>query len=29
VYWIPPVEAGEAERRIDEAVGFVEQYRAG
>src|SRR3954454_6150462 len=29
VYWIPPVEAGEAERRIDEVVGFVEQYRAG
>jgi probable F420-dependent oxidoreductase len=29
VYWIPPVEAGEVERRIDEVVGFVEQYRAG
>jgi probable F420-dependent oxidoreductase len=29
VYWIPSVEAGEAERRIDEVVGFVEQYRAG
>jgi probable F420-dependent oxidoreductase len=29
VYWIPPVEAGEAERRIDEAVGFVERYRDG
>jgi probable F420-dependent oxidoreductase len=29
VYWIPSVEAGEAERRIDEAVGFVESYRAG
>ena len=29
VYWIPPVEAGEAERRIDEVVGFVERYRAG
>jgi alkanesulfonate monooxygenase SsuD/methylene tetrahydromethanopterin reductase-like flavin-dependent oxidoreductase (luciferase family) len=29
VYWIPPVEAGEAERRMDEAAGFAEQYRAG
>jgi probable F420-dependent oxidoreductase len=29
VYWIPPVEAGEAERRLDEAAGFAEQYRAG
>jgi probable F420-dependent oxidoreductase len=29
VYWLPPVEAGEAERRIDEVVGFVERYRAG
>jgi probable F420-dependent oxidoreductase len=29
VYWLPSVEAGEAERRIDEVVGFVEQYRRG
>jgi probable F420-dependent oxidoreductase len=29
VYWIPAVEAGEAERRIDEVLGFVENYRRG
>jgi probable F420-dependent oxidoreductase len=27
VYWLPSVEAGEVERRVDEIVGFVEQYR--
>jgi probable F420-dependent oxidoreductase len=27
VYWLPPAKAGEVERRVDEAVGFVETYR--
>jgi probable F420-dependent oxidoreductase len=27
VYWLPSVEAGEAEARLDEIVGFVERYR--
>ncbi|MEA2428693.1 MAG: hypothetical protein QOF37_2321 [Thermoleophilaceae bacterium] len=29
VYWVPSVEAGEAERHIDEMAGYVEQYRRG
>jgi probable F420-dependent oxidoreductase len=29
VYWLPPADAGEIERRIDEIVGFVEAYRRG
>ena len=29
VYWLPSVEGGEAERRLDEVVGFVEGYRGG
>jgi probable F420-dependent oxidoreductase len=27
VYWLPSVEAGEAERRADEMVGFIADYR--
>src|SRR5215218_7816251 len=29
VYWLPSVEAGEAERRLDEITGFVDAYRGG
>jgi probable F420-dependent oxidoreductase len=29
VYWLPSVEAGEAERRVDEITGFVDAYRGG
>ena len=29
VYWLPSVEAGEAERRMDEIAGFVAAYRGG
>ena len=29
VYWLPPVKAADAERRLDEIVGFVDTYRGG
>jgi probable F420-dependent oxidoreductase len=29
VYWLPSAEAGEVERLVDEAAGYVEQYRHG
>ena len=27
VYWLPSADAGEVERRVDEAAGYVERYR--
>ena len=29
VYWLPSADIGEVERRLDEAVGYVENYRGG
>jgi len=29
VYWLPSADAGEVERRVDEAAGYVERYRGG
>src|SRR3954464_14231648 len=29
VYWLPSADAGEVERHVDEAAGYVERYRGG